>query len=97
MKMNRNTNYVIHWIGLMTSKYEVGSIYEKNKYIPLDWGQALARECYGENWNDIVPNDPTDEDVFVAKEWYDGKFPEGFPKWVDIERTFMIVREEKSQ
>jgi len=92
--MNYNTRWVINWIGLMTAKYG-GSVYERERYYPLDWGQALARECYGPEWNSVVPDDPTEDDVLVAKEWYNGVFPECFPKWVDTERTFMIVKEKE--
>ena len=92
--MNSNTQYIINWIGRMTVKYG-GAVYEKDKYYPWDWGQALARECYGPGWNEVVPNDPSSDDVLVAKEWLNGNFPECFPKWVDTERTFMILREEQ--
>jgi len=41
-----------------------------------DWGQALARERYGENWNAVVPDEPDTEALRIALEWKDGKWPE---------------------
>lgn len=65
----------------MASKYG-GSVYERNRYYPWDWGQALARECYGENWNSVVPDNPTRDDVSRAQLWENGDWP----SWVDVER-----------
>ena len=86
--MNINTRYVIAWCGRMATKYG-GSVYEKDRHYPWDWGQALCREQYGEDWNNLVPNDPSTEDALRASLWEKGEWP----VWVDRER--MIVEEER--
>jgi hypothetical protein len=85
-----NTQYVIDWIGRMTRKYG-GAVYEKKRGTWWDWGQALCREQYGEDWNDIVPPDPTIDDVIRASAWEKGDFPD----WVDLERMNIIFGEER--
>lgn len=88
IRFKTTTEFVIEWIERMQKKH--GSVvYEKNRYQWWDWGQALCREQYGENWNDVVPSDPTWDDVRRAKEWENGDIP----KWVDTER--MTVCGEK--
>jgi len=87
--INRNTQYVIDWIGRMTKKHGA-VVYEKERYIWWDWGQALCREQYGEDWNAAVPANPTFEDVVRASAWEKGDFPE----WVDLERMNIILGEE---
>ena len=65
----------------MTHNYG-STVYEKDRHQWWDWGQAIAREQYGVDWNDIVPPEPTLEDIQRAKEWEQGDFPE----WVDLNR-----------
>lgn len=72
---------IINWIGRMAHKHG-GTVYEKDVYLPLDWGQAIARECYGPDWNDIVPESPTRDDLHGAILWENGDVP----NWVDTER-----------
>lgn len=72
---------VVDWTGRMSNKYG-GTVYEKGVNLRMDWGQALARECYGPNWNDIVPESPTRDDLHRAIRWENGDIPE----WVDMER-----------
>jgi len=48
----------------------------------MDWGQALARECYGVNWNDVMPDSaPSEDDAQRAEAWMRGNWPD----WVDVE------------
>ena len=85
------TRWVVDWIGRMTQKYGA-TVYEKNgKW--WDWGQALCRECYGEEWNKLNLIDPTMEDVRRAKAWEDGDIPE----WVDTSKQSKIYKGEKNE
>ena len=73
--------WVIDWIARMGQKYD-GIVYEKTGK-KWDWGQALCRECYGPDWNDIVPESPSWEDIERAKRWETGEIPD----WVNQELT----------
>jgi hypothetical protein len=73
----RRVRFVLDWTWRMARKYG-GIVYEKNGHC-WDWGQALARECYGENWNDIVSDTPSWNDISRAKKWEEGEIPD----WVD--------------
>ena len=88
--MGNNANWIIDWIIRMTHRYG-GKVYEKNRYMWWDWGQAIAREQYGEDWNDIVPAEPSNEDVLRAREWEQGNIP----SWVDQKRMGIIVQEKQ--
>ena len=88
--INPNTQYVIDWMGRMTRKHG-GVVYEKERGMWWDWGQALCREQYGEDWNDIVPPDPTIDDVGRASDWEKGDFPD----WVDLERMNIMLGEKR--
>jgi hypothetical protein len=76
---DRNSQTILDWIERMTKKTGSGTVYDKYGP-PLDWGQALARECYGLDWNRTVPESPTDNDVFRASEWEKGNVPD----WVIV-------------
>ncbi|MGA2159879.1 MAG: hypothetical protein ABSG90_11760 [Dehalococcoidia bacterium] len=75
--MMNYTNWVIDWIMRMGRKHG-GTVHGKDGK-SYDWGQALARECYGPEWIKLVPDDPTSSDVDRAKAWEEGKWPE----WVE--------------
>lgn len=77
----KRVNWVLAWLDRMTDKYGA-TVYEKNGKT-WDWGQALCRECYGEDWNDVVPETPAWNDIGRAKEWENGDIPE----WVDTNLT----------
>jgi len=77
----KRVSYVLDWTSRMAKKYG-GTVYEKNGKT-WDWGQALARECYGEDWNDIVSDTPSWDDIAHAKKWEEGEIPE----WVDTNLT----------
>lgn len=70
--------FIVEWCGRMAKKYG-GTVCSRdgNRY---DWGQALARECYGIDWNDVVPDIPTRDDVNCAVKWESGEIP----SWVLI-------------
>jgi len=71
-------NWIINWIFRMSKKHG-GIVFDKNGKI-WDWGQALCRECYGENWiNERLPESPTIESVKRAQQWEAGDIP----SWVD--------------
>lgn len=74
-------NWVLEWTVRMAKRYG-GTVYEKNGKT-WDWGQALARECYGEDWNNLVPETPSWEDIANARAWELGKIPD----WVDQNLT----------
>ena len=82
----RRIKWVINWTSRMAEKYG-GIVYEKATKEMVgrswDWGQALCRECYGLNWNDIVLDSPTWDDIGVATRWEQGEIP----SWVDQYRT----------
>ena len=67
------TDFIIDWLGRMARKYPmrqgVGSVNYN-----YDWGQALCVEQYGKD-NADWPDDPSPEDVEVAKKWEAGEFP----------------------
>lgn len=71
-----NVVFISRWIDRMTERYG-SSVHDQSGDV-WDWGQALCRECYGLNWSDVIPENPTDNDVGIAKEWEQG----GHPTWV---------------
>ena len=66
--------WILNWTVRMALKHG-GTVYEKGGKT-WDWGQALCRECYGEDWMDVVPETPTWDDIARAKRWEDGDVPE---------------------
>ena len=76
----RRVRWVLNWIDGMVQKYG-GIVYEKGAK-KMDWGQALARECYGKEWISLVPECPTWDDIHRAQEWELGKIP----NWVDMKK-----------
>ena len=83
--MGDNADFVIRWITRMTRRHG-RVVYEKGRHNWWDWGQALCREQYGKDWNDIVPDEPTDEDRRRAWDWESGDVPD----WVDTERMILV-------
>jgi len=75
--MNSNVNYVLDWTLRMATKY--GGIVRDTEGKIYDWGQALARECYGPNWVRVVPEAPTRSDILRATQWEGGDWPD----WVE--------------
>jgi hypothetical protein len=79
--------YLIDWISRMANKYD-GIVYDHNGK-RWDWGQAICREMYGEDWmhheeferiDNLEDTKPVpDEVIGRAIEWENGKWPE----WVD--------------
>lgn len=74
----KRVRWVLDWTSRMARKHG-GTVYEKNGK-RWDWGQALCRECYGEGWNDIVPETPSWDDIARADRWE----KEDIPDWVDM-------------
>jgi len=72
-------NWCIRWISRMAFKY--GGIIVAKTGRNLDWGQAICREQYGENWaEEGIPDSPTDQDIERMRRWeYEGKHPD----WVE--------------
>ncbi len=72
--------WVIDWTSRMAKRYG-GTVYDKNGQ-RWDWGQALCRECYGEDWNNEIERldieTPSLEDIDRAKRWEAGELPEWF-------------------
>lgn len=62
----------------MSTKYG-GAVRDKELCKRLDWGQALARGQYGEDWNNLV-DEPNQETVEIAKSWEDK-----LPDWIGLE------------
>lgn len=73
----KRVQWVLDWTSHMARKYG-GIVYEKNGKT-WDWGQALARECYGGDWSVEVPETPTLGDIARAKRWEEGEIPD----WVN--------------
>ena len=73
--MRETTKIISDWIERMTDRYGSGVI-DKETGQHLDWGQALARERYGLDWDAKVPDTPTKEDVERALAWETGDWPE---------------------
>lgn len=73
----KRINWVVNWTSRMTHKHGA-TVYDRNGSV-WDWGQALCRECYGEDWNNDpeLPDTPSWEDVFRAQE-----MEKGLPKWI---------------
>ena len=69
--------WVMAWVIRMAEKHG-GTVCEKGR--AWDWGQALCRECYGENWQDVVPETPTRDDIKRAMQWENGDIPD----WVVV-------------
>ena len=74
--------YLVEWCNRM-SKMHGSIVYDKNGD-KLDWGQAICREWYGENWKELVddniPIEQLKKVVKRADEWEKGSIPD----WVDI-------------
>ena len=76
--MDYNTVYILDWIKRMSDKFG-GIVYTKDGQ-KFDWGQALCRERWGKNWNEILTKknivSPDYKDIEIAKEWEEtGIFP----------------------
>jgi len=69
----RRVNWVLDWTVRMARKLG-GTVYEKNGKT-WDWGQALCRECYGNDWMNQVPETPTWDDIARAQRWENGETP----------------------
>lgn len=76
--MKRTTSFVIDWCGRMTEKFGPVVTGREGEY--LDWGQALARSRFGEDWVKEVRKEenfaPDNEAVEIAKRWENGEWPE---------------------
>lgn len=81
----KRVRWVLDWIERMARKHG-GTVYEKNGE-SWDWGQALCRECYGEDWMEKVPATPTWDDIAQGRRWENGEIPD----WVDIDLTKKVV------
>ena len=78
-KRHHNTMWLIEWIERMSGKYS-GIVHGADGRT-YDWGQALAREMYGQNWAVLdIPDDPSDADVRRAIQWERGDWP----AWVEV-------------
>lgn len=80
--------FLVEWTSRMAKKYG-GIVYDKEMGKTWDWGQALAREMYGPEWNknsDFEKEDeqdsPNPETVERAKRWEAGEHP----KWARYEK-----------
>ena len=77
----KRIDVTIAWIERMTKKLGA-TVYEKDRGMWWDWGQALCRECYGKEWNDLHLETPTWDNIQRALEWEKGKVP----GWVNQKR-----------
>jgi len=68
------TTLVIRWCDRMASRY--GPTVRTKEGGVFDWGQALARECYGIKWTAVVPDAPTHADYVRAVRWEEGDWPD---------------------
>lgn len=73
-----NERFVIDWMNRMTARY--GGIVKTIDVERLDWGQALARGVYGDDWNDSDLSFVPDEAIKVATAWE----VNGLPDWIRI-------------
>ncbi len=73
----KRVRWVLDWTERMAQKYG-GTVYDKSGET-WDWGQALCRECYGKDWNNVVPESPSWDDIAKARKWEDGQIPD----WVE--------------
>lgn len=69
-----NVRWVLAWTERMSKKH--GGIVRGVDGTTYDWGQALARERYGPDWMDSVPDAPTDACVSRASRWENGDWPD---------------------
>jgi len=72
-----NIDRMFEWMAKMQTKYHVSVIADVETNEIYDLGQALARECYGPNWNNSPRDEPTDADMERANRWLAGEWP----KW----------------
>jgi hypothetical protein len=72
--LSYNAKWIIGWINRMSETH--GSIVTDLLGNTYDWGQALCRECYGEDWENIQVSNPPDNDLLRAQDWEDGLWPE---------------------
>lgn len=80
MSRSERVKIICDWIDRMTQRYG-GVVIDKTTGQRLDWGQALARECYGVDWDEVTPDVPTEDDIRVAMQWERGEWPD----WAEIE------------
>lgn len=77
----KRVRWVMEWIHRMVQRYG-GTVYEKETLRTWDWGQALCRECYGPDWNNVISErgieTPSWEDIGRAQRWEDGELPDWF-------------------
>lgn len=74
MSINPTAYWVSDWVGRMAPRF--GGILHDASGQRYDWGQALAREQYGPDWETRVPDAPTDADVQRARDWEAGHWPD---------------------
>lgn len=87
--MHPTWRYLSDWVVKMAVLHG-GIVHEGNK--ELDWGQALCRELYGEDWmrnpeyielDNISINDPIPNYVIArAEQWMNGENP----AWAEMEK-----------
>ena len=80
LEEQQRVNWVVDWTGRMARRYG-GTVYDKSGKT-WDWGQALCRECYGEDWNNEISRlgieTPSWEDINRARRWENGELPDWF-------------------
>ena len=69
-----NTRGIVDWTNRMAMAY--GGTVHDIEGPAWDWGQALARECYGTGWADMPIEHTTDADLDRALSWEAGDWPE---------------------
>ena len=84
--MHNTWDWLVNWTSRMTVRFG-GEVYDRQLKRGWDWGQALMREIYGEDWqnhpgfdevNDIPPDEPAPDILLtVARSWERGEWP----KW----------------
>jgi hypothetical protein len=71
-------NGILEWVNRMNLAH--GNTIKDKDGNEYDWGQALCRECYGEDWsNYMVENNiryPEQKELDRAIKWENGEIPE---------------------
>lgn len=73
--------FIIGWIARMSTIHG-GTVIDRESGVTYDWGQAICRETLGVNWDELVGESPSEEDVERAKTWEAGDVP----AWAKTER-----------
>jgi len=95
----KNVRDIMEWVNRMTQKHGV-CLYDElgTKY---NWGTALCKELYGDNWQEYMKKNgiacPNADAVAMAEVWESGELP----SWIKLpedenekDKSLMVVLEE---